>query len=273
MTGSASAAYARAANFELVEAGDHVGVVLLHGLGGDLNQPRDYTSGMVGDRPASRLAADARLHGGSRLSDQRTLTFDVMADDILALADAVRLPPDRIWVGVSMGAATALRVALRSRSGIRGLVLIRPAWLNQPYPPNLRPLGLVAELMIRYGAADGRRRFAEHPLWQSIHAESPSGAASLLDQFDKPSAADRVRRLVEIPASTPFREFDELTRLDVPALVIGAPRDPLHPLGIAEQWADRLPNARYLRISSRDDDPLRHVSDLRRGVDDFVASL
>src|ERR1700712_4486279 len=106
--------YPAAANFEHTAAGTHAGVVLLHGLGGDLSQPRDYTRGIIDGRPVSPLVAGARLHGLTRGATPEPVTFDVRRSDITALADVLGFPAERVWVGVSMGAATALRVALQS---------------------------------------------------------------------------------------------------------------------------------------------------------------
>jgi len=265
--------YTAAAHFEHIAASGHAGVVLLHGLGGDLTQPRDCTGAVIDGRPASRLAADARLHGLTHLSDPDPITFDLLAADIGALTDAVGLPAERVWVGVSMGAATALRVALRGQSQLRGLVLIRPAWLNQPHPPNLAAFPLIADLLNTHGARAGKTVLAEHHLWRSIRDESVSMAASLLEQFDKPWALSRARRLQEIPADVPFTDPAELQAITAPTLVIGAPGDPVHPLAIARQWADWIPTARYAQITARDEDAQRHQIDLRRTVDCFLASL
>lgn len=268
-----SDSYAAAAHFEHIAAPGHTGVVLLHGLGGDLMQPRKYTGAVIDGRPASRLAADARLHGLTHLDDPDPITFDMLAADIAALVDAVGLPAQRVWVGVSMGAATALRVALRDQSQVRALVLIRPAWLNRPHPPNLNAFPLIADLLTSHGPRKGKIRLAEHRLWQNIRAQSVGMAASLLEQFDKPWALPRARRLREIPADTPFADPIELRAITAPTLVIGADRDPVHPLTIARQWADWIPTARYAQITARDHDAQQHQIDLRRTIDGFLSSL
>lgn len=265
--------YADAANFELTPAGEHAGVVLLHGLGGELAQPRDYTGGVIDGHAATRLAADARLHGLTRVESPHPLTFDQLAADILALAEFVDLPAERVYIGVSMGAATALKVALQGRSGLRGLVLIRPAWLNAPHPANLAAFAVIADLLSRFGPAEGKARLPEHQLWQAVRRESVSMAASLLEQFDKPWALERVRRLVEIPADAPFADPAELAAVAVPTLVIGAPGDPVHPLAIAHQWSQWIPGSRYAQITARDENAERHRIDLRRTVDGFLATV
>lgn len=67
---------------------------------------------------------------------ESAFTFDGMADDVTALLDRLELP-SVIVVGMSMGAAIAVRMALREPDRVRGLVLIRPAWLDRP--DHLRP--------------------------------------------------------------------------------------------------------------------------------------
>lgn len=270
---STSRDYVGAANYDLVPGGRHAAVILLHGLGGDLNQVRNYTAGMISGRAATRLGADARQHGFTQLRQPGPMTFDVLADDIVALSDALALPSDRILVGVSMGAGTALRVALRRPERVRGLVLIRPAWLQHPKPPNLAAMTLIAELIRQHGTSRGRERFRTHPVYLNTAVQSPSAAASLLEQFEKPWAAERSGRLIEMPACTPFTDPAELAAIDVPTLVIGAPQDPMHPLHVATTWADNIPGASYAELTARDIDPRRYAADLQAVISGFLTNL
>jgi hypothetical protein len=51
--------------------------------------------------------------------------------------------------------------------------------------------------------------------------------------------------LREVPRSSPFEDLSELEFLELPALVVAShdEADPGHPYAVAEQWAERLPQA------------------------------
>src|SRR4051812_38311154 len=97
-------------NFRFRDTGSGLPVVFQHGLGGDLTVP----CALFTPPPGVRLISfDARYHGETRpLGDPSKLTFDALADDLLALIDHLKL--SRVVVGgISMGAGLALNFALR----------------------------------------------------------------------------------------------------------------------------------------------------------------
>src|SRR5579863_9555637 len=167
--------YASTANYRLELNGSHDGaVVFLHGLGGELSQLWGLAPGEVGGRPAPVLAADAREHGSTFTSGTGPLSFDAMAQDVTSLADNLQLGPKLVLVGVSMGAATALAVAIKDPGRVHALVIVRPAWLNQPLPDNLRAFPEVAKLLRSVGPERGRVIFQESARYREIDAISPS---------------------------------------------------------------------------------------------------
>jgi pimeloyl-ACP methyl ester carboxylesterase len=231
------------------------------------------TSAEVGGRGAAILAADARGHGQTELSELGPLDFGVLAQDVLSLADRLRLGPELVLVGVSMGAATALAVALHSPERVHGLVLVRPAWLHVPRPENLAPFAEIAALLRQYGPTAGAAAFQASGLYQECRAVSPRAAASLLDQFAKPSALGRVRRLEDIPAAVPYQHPDALRAVRAPTLVVGVPDDPLHPVHMAHQLAGLVAGSRLALITPRDLSPERNLAELRAAVGGFIAGL
>jgi pimeloyl-ACP methyl ester carboxylesterase len=271
---SGAGSYASAANYWLEPNGSHGGaIVLLHGLGGELGQLWGIAPGEVGGRPTPVLAADARDHGRTWAADVGPLSFDLMAEDLLSLADNLQLGPKLVLVGVSMGAATALAVATKSPGRVHALVLVRPAWLNRPLPDNLRVFPEVARLLRAEGPVKGRAIFQESGQYREIEAISPSGAASLLGQFDQPGAVARARRLEEMPSSVPYQDPQSLRGLSAPVLVIGAPNDPVHPVGYADELASLLPASRFALLTSRDLSPEGNRADLEAAVTGFLADL
>jgi hypothetical protein len=61
--------------------------------------------------------------------------------------------------------------------------------------------------------------------------------------------------------------------VEVPSVVVSAPDDPVHPVGIAEQWAGGLADARLATVPSRDADAAAYRSGQRRALLDHVRQV
>ena len=242
-------------------------VVLLHGLGGDRRQALKLVSIAGGARC---IAIDLRGHGETRpVGPPGGFTFATLAADVGALADSLGLGRFAC-AGVSMGAGVALSFALADPSRISGLALVRPAWTDRPLTENLTPFVEIAELLRRFGPSKGRRVYEQSARLRSIRRVSSHAAASLCEQFAKPSAAERAVRLDMMPRSTPYASVSELRRLRVPGLVIGCDQDPLHPLAFAEAWAANLGGSRMLEVVSKTVSVEIHDAAVRRAVTQFL---
>jgi pimeloyl-ACP methyl ester carboxylesterase len=269
-----AARYARQAHYRLDGCGlpgsaRRRPVLLLHGLGGDCAQPWALLDRGPGLR---RIAPDLRAHGATGyIGPDDAFSFDGLADDVVALLDRLSVAGPVIAAGVSMGAGIALNLALRYPDRVTALTLVRPAWLDRPLPPNLTAYPRIAELLRRYGPAEGLARFEASDYFCAVQAESASGAASLRGQFTAPFAVERAVRLDRMPRSAPVGEVAALRQVQVPALVVGAPRDPVHPLALAEATAAALPDASLRVVMARDEDPARQLAQIASEIARFVA--
>jgi pimeloyl-ACP methyl ester carboxylesterase len=245
-------------------------MLMLHGLGGDRGQLWPYAGG---DQSRTRLAPDLRAHGATMLvGEPGDFTFAGLTADLTALLDRLRFPP-AVVVGMSMGAGVAVALALREPARVRGLVLIRPAWLDTTPPPNLLPLMHVGSLLRRYGTQAGLDRFTQSAEYGRVRLRSAAAAGSLTAQFSAPHAVSRAVRLTHLPCSAPFRQMGELRQVQVPSLVIGARADPQHPFEMARIWASELPGSRLLEAPRRDTDPAGYHSCLTEASAGFAAAL
>jgi pimeloyl-ACP methyl ester carboxylesterase len=246
-------------------------VLLLHGLGGDSAQPWAVLPGR-GD--LRRIAPDLRAHGATgHIGPEDAFTFDGLADDVVALLDRLGVTSPFLTVGVSMGAGIALNLAVRWPDRVRALALVRPAWLDRPSPENLAAFPLAADLLRRYGSSEGRARFERSAAYAAVRAVSASGADSLRGQFTAPYAVERAVRLDRMPRSAPVTDAAVLRQIRCPALVVGAPRDPVHPVALAEATAAALPEAALRVVMARDDDPPRQLAQIAAETASFVAQL
>jgi pimeloyl-ACP methyl ester carboxylesterase len=239
-----------------------VPVLLLHGLGGDHHDAVDLLGPALPEGSAV-IAPDARAHGASTLvGDADDFRLESLAAEI-----AADLPHEPLSiVGISMGAAIALRLALRGDVEVQRLVLVRPAFTDEPLPPNLALFPVIGDLLQTFGPEHGERLFRETDLYEELRAITPIGAQAALDQFSRPDAAARAIRLVEVPRNRAWSSTAELARLAVPTSVVAAPRDPVHPVDVAELWARSLPGASLSLVPARDENMAGYVAGTRAAV-------
>lgn len=228
-------------------AGEGTPVVLLHGL----TATRRYV--VMGSRTLERsghlvVSYDARGHGrSSPAPDPSAYTYDLLAQDLLAVLDAHEIER-AVLAGASMGAHTALALALSAPERVAGLVLITPAF--DPAAPRegdeLAQWDALAR-GLREGGVEGFvaaydfdevpekwRETVERVVRQRLSAhEHPLAVADALEAVSR---------------STPFGSEDELSRIAAPTVVVGSrdEADPAHPLAIAERYAARIPGARLV---------------------------
>lgn len=228
-------------------------VLLLHGLGGDRSQPLGLLRSAL---PAGSqvIAPDIRAHGASELTGAPgDFALEALADEVteeVVRAGAAHKP--LTVLGISMGAAIALRLAVRRVLPIDRAVFVRPAFTTQPLPDNLTVFPVIAQLLHDHGAKRGERMFRACALFTRAAEISPASAQALTLQFRAPLARERAIRLAAIPRNTAYRDSSELGEVIARTLVIAAERDPVHPLTVAEAWARALPDADLAQVPSRD---------------------
>lgn len=245
-------------------------VVLLHGLGADRRQPLTLLEPMVHEVLGAGepvIAPDVRAHGGFlEVGDSTDFAIDRLAAEVSsavrrdlaeAAADGDADPDAPITImGISMGAAIGLRIALDDLLPVERAVFIRPSFDDQPVPENLRAFPVIGQVLADAGPS-GAAEFQDREVYQRVAEISPLGARGLLAQFTAPDAARRAMRLVEIPRNRAFRDDAELAELEhrgIRSLVVGALRDPVHPLPTAERWAAGVAGP-LLVLPARDDGP------------------
>jgi pimeloyl-ACP methyl ester carboxylesterase len=244
------------------DASSDMDVLVLHGLGGSAAQSLEQIAPAF-PAEARIIAPDVRAHGESMLiGSPSDFTLDALAAEIAATVRAHGPGPLTI-IGTSMGAAIGLRLALSGEFDLERLVFVRPAFTDVPLPPNLRGFPVMGELLQRHGPVEAERRFKTSSLYHAISLVSQRMAALSLEQFRAPDAAARAVRLVEVPRNRAFRTLDELAVIDTPTTIVAAPRDPVHPVAIAELWQRGIRGARLEMLPARDGGLQRYLTALR----------
>ena len=248
--------------------------VLLHGLGTDRRQPlgifEDVVQATAGPDELI-VAPDVRAHGGFlAVGEPADFAIDRLAAEVCAQVPVAIAATGRSHheasepitiIGISMGAALALRIALLGLLSVRRVVFVRPAYDDRSLHGNLRPFPVIGQILaVALGGFSSRN--------VSTAAFSPAGGQALLAQFQAPDAARRAMRLVEIPRNRAFADDAELAELPargIRSLVVGVPRDPVHPFSIAERWADGVRSNLEL-LPARDDGLATQTAELRDRV-------
>lgn len=247
--------------------GEGLPLVLIHGLGGDLSQPL----ALVGDLPSyKRVSVDCRAHGNTApVGPHELLNFGQLADDVIALVSKLRIERP-ILLGVSMGAGVCASIAARWPDLARALVLVRPAWLDKPSPPNLALFSEIGHLLHQYGAERGKDRFRLMAAYREVDAASPAAAASLLSQFDASLAVQRRARLERLPACCPVHSLACCQSIACPTLVVATDADPVHPLEFGRTWAQAIPSAKFVQIPSKSASAEAHTTAFRGKLQQFL---
>ena len=217
--------------------------MLLHGL----TATRRYV--VMGSRALERsghrvVAYDARGHGASTgPEDPHAYDYDDLVDDLRAVLDDRGI--DRaVLAGASMGAHTAVRLALDAPERVAGLVLATPAF----DPEEDRKAGLARwdalSEGLRSGGVDGFVEAYGDPQVPEQWKETVDKVLrQRLSAHEHPEAV--ADALHAVPRSRPFEAWDELAAIDVPTVIVASrdEADPGHPYAIGEHYAEEIPGA------------------------------
>jgi pimeloyl-ACP methyl ester carboxylesterase len=138
--------------FNYQSIGEGYPLLVLHGLGGDLSQGLGLLHGLKGYK---LLSMDFKSHGDTQYeSEANEYNFASFAQDALAFVKHMGYKQILLG-GISMGAGVSLRLAVDNPGLVKGLILIRPAWLNQSSPINLHIMLSIADCIKKAGLDKG----------------------------------------------------------------------------------------------------------------------
>jgi pimeloyl-ACP methyl ester carboxylesterase len=228
-------------------AGEGIPIVLLHGL----TATRRYV--VMGSRSLARsghlvISYDARGHGRSSPAPERSAYgYELLAADLVAVLDELQLER-AVLAGASMGAHTALALALSAPDRVAGLVLITPSF-DPAAPRDEESLAGWDALArgLRDGGVEGFVRaydFGKVP--DAMRATIETVLRQRLGAHEHPLAV--ADALEAVSRSHPFEQIEELSALGAPTVVVGSrdEADPGHPLAVAELYAKAIPGAQLV---------------------------
>jgi pimeloyl-ACP methyl ester carboxylesterase len=226
-------------------SGSGTPVVLLHGL----TATHRYV--VMGSQSLQRaghdvLAYDARGHGASDPAPEGPQAYEYadLAADLVRVLDDAGIER-AVLAGASMGAHTAVRVALEHPDRVAGLAIITPAYDPEDWPGNL----------VRWDAlSDGLRAGGVEGFVQAYGDEGPERWRDTIQKVlrqriaahEHPEAVADALRVV--PRSRPFAAREQLREIAAPTVVVADrdEADPGHPLAVGELYASLIPGARLV---------------------------
>jgi pimeloyl-ACP methyl ester carboxylesterase len=248
-------------------------VLALHGLGGDHQQALSL---IPEDIAVMAIAPDMPGHGNTDLSSDEPLGFTEFAAhaanvlDQMRSFDTIASAPIPV-VGISMGAGVALALAAARPDLVSHAALVRPAWFSESPAPNLAALIEIGRCLQEFGVVRGEAAYRASAVFAELRSLSAAVADGTLGQFVRLHAAERSRVLREMPYSLPIPAA-EYHRVAVPATVIGAPDDPIHPIALARTVVATIPHARFVEAPAKLADPAAHLAVVHRTVREIFSA-
>lgn len=228
-------------------AGRGTPVVLLHGL----TATRRYV--VMGSKALERsnhevITYDARGHGrSSPAPNARAYGYEELGEDLLAVLDELEVER-AVVAGASMGAHSALSLALRRSERVAALVVITPGYDPAPDEDRkrLERWDALSE-GLRTGGVEGfLEAYGEPKVPEAWRKTVIRVIRQRMALHEHPEAVADALRMV--PRSRPFGELEELSDISVPTVVVASADepDPEHPRALAEAYAEAIPGARLI---------------------------
>ncbi len=202
-------------------------------------------------------------HRGTGATTQRgPITVEAMADDLLAVADALQLGPC-VLAAESAGAAVALRAVDKAPQRFLGQVLVGPAWTRTE--PGTQD-GFIAQLRRDYTAT--LKGFIDNCLPETTSAGLRRWALQMLLRASPEDAIALLQCRQDLPPD------QALPRLSLPSLLLHGTQDRIVPVAQSRQLAARLARAELQELPGLGHVPIVTApADVAARIDAFAQHL
>jgi pimeloyl-ACP methyl ester carboxylesterase len=201
-------------------------------------------AGALAERGHRVITFDLLGHGGSdRPRDMWRYSMPIFAREVVALLDHLDLD-EAVVGGTSLGANVSLEVASLAPSRLRGLVIEMPVLDNALLACAIAFTPLMVALT--FGEPVTRPLAGVMRRVPRVFGHYPNVFLDWVSQEPRPSAS--LLQGLFFGRTAPPRE--ERKTFQAPALVLGHPRDAIHPFSDAKMLSEELPNGRLLEADS-----------------------
>ena len=244
-------------------------VIFQHGLCGDAGQTMEA---FPDDLRFRRITIESRGHGRSEAGDPGLFSIRTFAADIVAFIEAHRLGPIIIG-GISMGAASTLHIAVHRPEIVKGLILVRPAWIAASAPANNGPNREVGRLLADLSQEHARDRFEAGETARLLAEVAPDNLASLRTFFSRKPQATTAALLQSIASDGPGVSEQDLRNLETPTLIVGHEIDYIHPFSYATALSQLIPRSQLVRITPKAVSKAAYLEDLHKAITNFLETF
>lgn len=246
-------------------------VIFGHGLMGSIEQIEENAPALGGLLQRVRLLTyDARGHGRSDgPRDAAAYTWTTLGQDMAALIDFAGERSAFVG-GASMGAATALWVALERPELVRALVLMMPPPLGhvpmreEAEKQAIAVLDLLSAAVQNFGVEKTVELARNLPGFAPTPDEAQARAHWLLEQ-NPLTLLYAIRGLIQAP----FHDPEDYRRIAVPTLVLAHEGDGLHPARAARLLGEKVPHCEVV-IGQESEYWQHHPEELRERLEAFL---
>lgn len=246
-----------------VDSGKGAPLLLVHGLGGS----HDDWRMQIPEFTAKYRVIVPDLRGFGASERREPFTIQRHARDMMALLSTLGVKSAHV-VGLSMGGAVAIELALRAPQAVRSLVLVNTApgfTLTNWQRRRMAWLRVLVALVLGVGGV--ARLFS-----QGTFPKRNQGR--LRKRFiRRASHTSRWVYLATLRALTRWNAESRITAIRAPTLVIGAEHD-FTTSEEKRRWCARIPGARFIEISgSHHHSELDSPEQFSRSIQAFLAGL
>lgn len=249
-----------------VERGSGTPLVLVHGFPLDHSMWQGQLEGL--SNRFQLLAPDLRGFGQSVVTPGLA-TMQLMADDLADLLDAAGIREPVAFCGLSMGGYVAWQFALRHRDRLAKLILCDTRAVGDSAETAANRIGLAARVL-KEGPG-----FVAETMLPKLFAPATSAAGApcveatkqVILRSDPKGIAAASRGMAQRPDVTA-----QLSRIDVPALIICGEHDAISPPAEMRGIAEAMPQATYVEIAGAGHmAPLEKPAEVNAAIAEFLS--
>jgi 3-oxoadipate enol-lactonase len=222
-------------------------IIFIHGLFLDHTAFQQQIEAFANQ--ARIIAIDIHGHGGSAALD-RPMPLDEMAEDYFDLVRQLGITA-AVWVGLSLGGMTSLRIAIQHPEAVQGLLLLNTNAGSGAGKKIPSVNGLNAPLTMRFlwhtrflktqvlkAGLFGQTTFATKPELQNIWVEKMQqvSSVSMKNVVEAVLGADSI--------------LDRISTISVPTIVAGGSEDTALPIAASQEIQRRINNSTFVEISA-----------------------